>query len=290
MKRIIKIVALSIILIITVLLVPGMSVLAYSTPDRYESNNTWQTATNYSNTVMINDSISHAGSLFTLGFRSANLTTPNDIDWYKQTFRANTQGRAIIKNLGGANYDFQIFYLNNTTGQLESVAAYSEYNGSTSTEKAKWFNVNRAGTYYMMVFSNGDDSNSYYYFYFNERNKREVFNINNVQLGGSYIYGSTYMGMTYNLANYFPEGAIAHSLYVTENLSGKYQRIDKQVVTADGKHLSSINQSGEIFFLSTLYLDQRMTIKGKSTRGDFIFWAPVLKGKFYWSVQPHAGY
>ena len=163
----------------------------------------------------MNTTISMESSIYTLGYKTANLTTADDDDWYKVNLTKGISIFADIRNIGSSNYNMQIFYkAADGTNQFYSTeqAVFNR-----TPEKYLTFSAPVTGTYYIKIYSLGDLEKMNYYFYIGPKLK-QLFNIN-LSLGGTQIWGSSYQRNTINLVKYFPSGAKTNTVSLTNTLS-----------------------------------------------------------------------
>ena len=102
----------------------------YPSPDRYEDNDTFSTAT-----FLPNNS-----------YKSANINHPNDVDFYKFTVSGKSYVEVSLNNIpSGCRYNMEIYKSAGESGFISGV--YS------SGRSKQWQSILTSGTYYIRVYS-----------------------------------------------------------------------------------------------------------------------------------------
>lgn len=254
------------------------------TPDKYEPNDTKETAYSYDSIPVINNSISMEGSLYTLGYKSANLTNANDVDWYKVNLNQDTTIFADLRNLGNANYNMRVYYTDANGKEWYYSTEKQVFNGKP--EKYINFKAPITGTYYVKIYSLGDDGTSNYYFYIGPKYKR-TFYITNLQLPGTQIWGTDYIGSLVDMKNYFPKTATIRHISLSNKVSGKNVVLDKKIQIGTKSYYSQ-DGSEEIYGMTgvSLYDVYYFAAKGSKNVG---YWVPEVNGSFFCDMNPYPG-
>ena len=115
------------------------------TNDLYENNDTLENAYLYTSIPTISNEITTAGTLYTLGYKAAILSSKTDIDWYKCNFSKGDVIFADIRNIGKKNLNIALY---NQSGKcLDYSAKYPEF--KARPEKYLDYIIPTNGTYYI---------------------------------------------------------------------------------------------------------------------------------------------
>lgn len=253
------------------------------TPDSYEPNDTKATAYPYSNIAVMNKNISMEASLYTLGLKTANLTTADDVDWYKVNLTKGTAIFADLRNLGTANYNMRVYFTAADGTERYYSTEQEVFNGRP--EKYLRFSAQITGTYYVKIYSLGDAGTSNYYFYIGPK-LNQKYGISNLCMNSVQMWGTSYQGSFTNLEKFFPVTAKIDTLSILNRVAGKKVNIDK-MVRIGGKTCYSGGET--ITGLNGVALNQVIYIGGKTANGTIYDWTPTLNGSFTCEMAPYPG-
>lgn len=128
-------------------------VAATVTPDRYEPNDTMETAYRYANTVKM------SGVEFTEGYTSANCHVEGDVDYFSVTLSPAYTYDVVLKNLYGQDRHIYIWENNGDNTWTRWRYRYQE-----TGEPEYWrFTPETGGTYYIEISGGGVESFSFFF-------------------------------------------------------------------------------------------------------------------------------
>lgn len=261
---------------------------AYSlTADAYEPNDTVETAYNYALIPEI------SGTLYNNGFKSANLHTVTDEDWYYTTLTAGNIYFLDLRNIGSTpGFNISLFYFNddNTFDYLTSIGD-TRFTGQP--EKYYYIQPSKSGTYYVCVTGDGvNTSDLNYFFYIGDAQRTFTYT---GSVGSVRVYGDTYQtGKTLDLSGtVVPKDSIVLSMSFSNNFSGTVcSECQKKIVAADGNAYYSSSSGGtDILNVARYqYLDQVWSLSARCTSDTHVTtWIPKITARYSCVMQPYPG-
>lgn len=258
------------------------------TADRYEPNDTLLTAYNYALMPEMTD------YLYNNGFKTANLHTVDDEDWYYTTLTAGNIYFVDLRNIGSTpDFNITLFYFNddNTFDYLTSLGD-TKFAGRP--EKYYYFQPTKSGRYYICITGDGINvSPVNYYFYVDD--VQRTFTYTGYVGTPIQIRGSSYQAdKTFDLTGVVvPEDSIILSMSFSNDFSGTVcSECQKRVVAMDGKTYYSSSTGGtEILNIARYqYLDQVWALSARCTSGThFTTWVPKITARYSCVMQPYPG-
>lgn len=79
-------------------------------PDKWEPNNTLETAYPYDKLPVLTTTITCSTDLYRLGMRYGSLDSPDDVDWYTVDLTANQKYFVDLRNVGETNWYIELYY------------------------------------------------------------------------------------------------------------------------------------------------------------------------------------
>lgn len=183
-------------------------------PDQYEPNDTIDTAYNY-------DLIPELDVyLYNMGFKSANLHTVTDEDWYYTTLTAGNIYFLDLRNIGDSDYNISLFFFNED-GTMDYLTSVGDTRFTQHPEKYYYVQPNKSGRYYVCITGNGTTTSTMNYFFY----------IGNAQRSFTYsgpvgtpisIFGDTYQtGKNLDLSKaVVPYDSVVLSMSFSNDFSG----------------------------------------------------------------------
>ncbi len=275
-----------------VMLCMPLTASAAASDDLYESNDTRATAYAYSNIPTMTDTVTYRGTLYQLGYKTARLSSKDDVDWYKVTMSKGVAAYADIHNLA-LDSDVQMdIYLGNNEIPLFSTKDYKDGIFDGKTEKYCNFTPETTGTYYLKIYSTGKSQTSNYFFYIGPKNKQK-FSFN-IPMKGMEINPIRYASNTTDLSReYFPESAEFQSFSLSDDITGSGTVTILKKVQVNGKTYTSTGTSTAISGMSGVKAVGVYVLSGqvKSSSGNngLVVWAPRATGTFTCTMEPYPG-
>lgn len=254
--------------------------------DAYEPNDTVATAYNYDKIPEMNH------HFFANGFKSANLHTVDDEDWYYTTLTAGETYFLDLRNIGSTRgFNISIFYFNddNTFDYLTSVG---DERFVDNPEKYYYIKMNKSGRYYVCITGDGiNTSLMNYFFYIGDVERTFTYT---APAGGIQVFGSTFQtGKKLDLTNLVPKNSEILSMSLSNDFSGKTcTECQKKIVAADGRAYYSSNSGGtDILNISGKQkLDQVWSISARCTSNTHVTnWTPTITARYKCFMQPYPG-
>ncbi len=252
------------------------------TPDKFESNDTLETAI--------------AGKAQHL--IQANLHSEEDMDCYKFEVTSDDVSNKveytfILSDIPlDCNYDMLI-----VNGDLEGYVCNSEGN----TMEGVKMRFNTAGTYYVVVFSSNGCSESNYSLYYGRSEVLSYYGFayTNLEIKFGYVPQGTrnpvYMG-PYSLdledKTEIPENAKVKEFFITaEGTGGNYGGFYKQLYAPDGTKFEQMGGIEKINIPSGKYLvRQNWNIGGSVLFSNYFTWEPRIQVVYTYEVTPATMY
>ena len=253
--------------------------------DAYEPNDTPETAYNYDLMPELE------GHLFNTGFKSANLHTVEDEDWYYTNLSAGVKYFLDLRNIGSTRgFNISLFYINDD-GTIDYLSSIGDEKFEDRPEKYYYVTPNKSGKYYVCITGDGVNVSSMYYFFYIGNSQRTFTYTGSV--GGVQILGPSYpTGTVLDLTGVVPKKSIVINMSLSNEFSGmKCSECQKRVVTANGKAYYSSSSGGtDILNISKQeYLDQKWTVSGRCAKGHVTYWTPKMTAMYLCTMQPYPG-
>ena len=261
------------------------------TQDRYEPNNTPETACPYSRVSTITSKITNTNQLYTLGMKNAGLHSATDEDWYTINLTAGEEYFVDLRNVGNTNWYIELYYIR-SDGSAYFYTTNPEYYPvyEKKPEKYFYFTAEDSGKYYIRITSGNDwVDKMYYYFYVGP--VIQYFNIDDMPTNGSVkMWGDDYQTYTCNMHNVVPAQSIILDLSISDNFpDGGYCGEVEKYMKAGGKTYYASN-SGSLNGISGASLRQVWTIGARCASGShFIYWSGNIDGRFACLMEPYPG-
>lgn len=263
---------------------------AAASDDLYESNDTRATAYAYSNIPTMTDTVTTVGTLYQLGYKTACLSSKDDVDWYKVTLSKGVAAYADIHNLAlDSDVQMDIYLGNEEIPLFSTTKADGKFDGKT--EKYYEFTPATTGTYYLKIYCTGKAPTSNYFFYIGPQNREFSFD---VHMKGIQINPIRYETSTTNLSSaYFPESAEFQSFSLSNDFTGSGTVTILKKVQVHGKTYTSTGTSTAISGMSGVKAAGVYVLSGqvKSSSGNsgVVIWGPRATGTFRCKMEPYPG-
>lgn len=262
-----------------------------TTPDRYETNDTWLTAKPYANVAVVTSQLSARNDLYTLGMRTANLHSETDEDWYTTKLEAGETYFVDIRNVGLTNVFIEVYYV--YPDKTATVYSTDPNYHSVFTKKAEkyfYFEPEITGTYYIRVANGGDWSEDMQNYLFFVGPAIQTFNIVDLPTNGSVkIWGDDYRTYSCNMAGVVPSQTAIQYMSISNNFpqGNVCPEVESYMQAGGRKYYSS---SGSVNGIENVSLGQSWTIGGRCKRGSHnTYWSAVLNGRFMCIMEPYPG-
>lgn len=258
------------------------------TADEYEPNNTVGTAYNY---ALIPEM---SGNLYNNGFKTANLHTVDDEDWYYTTLTAGNIYFLDLRNIGSTpNFNISLFYFNNDN-TFDYLTSIGDTRFTGQPEKYYYFEPTKSGRYYVCVSGDGVNVSSMNYFFYIGDVQR-TFDYTGYVGTPIQVMGNSYQtGKSFDLSGtVVPKDSIVLSMSFSNSFSGTTcSECQKKLVAEDGKTYYSSSSGGtEILNIARYqYLDQTWSLSARCTSGIHVTkWTPRITARYSCVMQPYPG-
>lgn len=264
------------------------AVSAYSlSADAYEPNDTMETAYNYAKIPEIN------GTLYNTGFKSANLHTVTDEDWYYTTLTAGNTYFLDLRNIGSTTgFNISLLYFNDDN-TFDYITSIGDSRFSDRPEKYYYFRPNKSGKYYVLITGDGVHTSALnYFFYIGDVQRTFTYtkSVGNVTINGNTYQTAKRIDLTGVVV---PLESIVLSMSFSNDFSGtQCYECQKKVTASDGKsYYSSSSGDTDILNISRYqYLDQVWMVSGRCTDDRHTTtWKPTMTAKYSCIMQPYPG-
>lgn len=257
--------------------------------DAYEPNDTKETAYNYDKIPTMNTNV-----LFSNGYKSANLHTVGDEDWYYTTLTAGKKYFLDLRNIGSTRgFNISLIHYNDDGTIDDIVSSINDTKFENRPEKYYVYTPSKSGKYYVRITGDGVNVSSMnYFFYIGE--KERTFTYTAPVKAQIPVFGKTYQtGKQFDLTNAVPKNSVVLSMSFSNKFSGtKCTECQKKVVAADGKaYYSSASGGTEILNISEKQnLDQAWTISARCTSNmHFTNLSTTITARYRCEMQPYPG-
>lgn len=241
-------------------------------PDKYEPNDTFETAFPFENTDKM------IGNPYIEGYISANIHDENDNDFFSIYLQADKEYFFHLKNL---RYDYDMYLVH-----LESESAWGNPQYGT-TEEYFYFIPPKSGRYYIVILGNGFPDYMNYFLYAGEailtKNLEEDTGLTfNFRGSGRSSY------QMYDTRNkIIPDDGVLNKVYITSTGNGYWTGLKKYLRASDG---SVYYNRGGLDLIDypyrTQYASQIWYIAGEVVNTDFFAWTPHIKMEYSYVIRP----
>lgn len=263
-------------------------------PDRWESNDTPDTAYPYSKIPTSRTSISKKIDLFTLGMKEGSFHSETDEDWYSINLTAGEMYFVDIRNVGQTNNFIELYYFSSDgkpyfyTTDPSIKPIYEK-----KPEKYLYFTAEETCTYYIRI-NNGGDWTGYKPYYFYVGPAIRTFRISDYPIGGGFYLSGNYQTVSLNLGGVVPEITEIISMSITDSFpkGNPCSEVDKYMKVFGGKTYYNTSGTGSST-INNIYgasLGELWTIGAKCSRNLHVTqWTGSLNGSFECIMAPYPG-
>lgn len=262
--------------------------------DRWEPNNTKDTAYPYSKIPTARTTISTKSDLFWLGMKEGNLHDENDVDYYSIDLTAGKRYFIDLRNVGTSNYYIELIHYNSDgTGYMYTTNPSRKPKFEKKPEKYLYITAEDTGKFYIKIANGGDWSTARGTYFFYVGPEYQTYRISNYPIGGFYLSGD-YETLSLNFGSAVPKEATIVNMSITDNFTkgNPCSEVDKYMKIFGGKTYYNTSGTGSstINNISGASLNELWIIGAKCARNRHVTqWSGSLNGSFKCRMAPYPG-
>ena len=259
-------------------------------PDKWEPNNTLETAYPYDKLPVLTTTITCSTDLYRLGMRYGSLDSPDDVDWYTVDLTANQKYFVDLRNVGETNWYIELYYSDGKNRCYYTTNPSEKPVYEKKPEKYLSFTAEYTGTYYIKIANGGDWVDDMDYFFY-VGPVTQYFDLE-LPTGSTTINGNGYRTYICNLKNQVvPAHTSIVKMAIVDNFpnGNVCTEVDKYMM-AGGRTYYNRTGYTEIQGMAGESLGQLWFIGGKCASSEhFTRWGGTLIGRFQCEMETYPG-
>lgn len=259
-------------------------------PDKWEPNNTLETAYPYDKLPVLTTTITCSTDLYRLGMRYGSLDSPDDVDWYTVDLTANQKYFVDLRNVGETNWYIELYYSDGKNKCYYTTNPSEKPVYEKKPEKYLSFTAEYTGTYYIKIANGGDWVDDMDYFFY-VGPVTQYFDLE-LPTGSTTINGNGYRTYICNLKNQVvPAHTSIVKMAIVDNFpnGNVCTEVDKYMMTGGRTYYNRTGYT-EIQGMAGESLGQLWFIGGKCASSEhFTRWGGTLIGRFQCEMEPYPG-
>lgn len=269
-------------------------VAAVGNPDRWESNDTPDTAYPYSKIPTNCTSISTKADLYRLGMKEGTFHNETDEDWYTVTLTKGETYFVDIRNVGLTNNFIELYYPS-SDGNVYYYSTNPSEESLYEKKPEKYFYITAPETCtYFIRINNGGDWTGYKAYFFYVGPFIQTYRISDYPIGGGFYFTDDYETVSLNLSGVVPKYTSIVNMSITDSFpkGNPCTEVDKYMKVFGGKTYYNTSGTGSstINNISGASLGELWIIGAKCSKNRHVTqWTGSLNGSFQCRMAPYPG-